>query len=31
MQDEIRVAINADADLVAARAEGRAIAERLGL
>ena|ERR1700750_2113076 len=30
MQDEIRVAINADADLVAARAEGRAIAERLG-
>jgi serine/threonine-protein kinase RsbT len=30
MEDEVRVAINADADLVAARAEGRAIAERLG-
>jgi serine/threonine-protein kinase RsbT len=30
MADEVRVAINADADLVAARAEGRAIAERLG-
>lgn len=30
MEDEIRVAIIADADLVAARAEGRAIAERLG-
>jgi anti-sigma regulatory factor (Ser/Thr protein kinase) len=30
MGDEIRVAINADADLVSARAEGRALAERLG-
>jgi serine/threonine-protein kinase RsbT len=30
MEDEIRVPINADADLVTARAEGRAIAERLG-
>jgi serine/threonine-protein kinase RsbT len=30
MEDDVRVAINADADLVAARAEGRAIAERLG-
>ncbi len=30
MEDEVRVAINADADLVAARAEGRAMAERLG-
>ncbi len=30
MPDEVRVAINADADLVAARAEGRAMAERLG-
>ena len=30
MQDEVRVAINTDADLVTARAEGRAMAERLG-
>jgi serine/threonine-protein kinase RsbT len=30
MEDEVRVAINSDADLVTARAEGRAIAERLG-
>jgi anti-sigma regulatory factor (Ser/Thr protein kinase) len=30
MEDEVRVPINADADLVAARAEGRAMAERLG-
>jgi serine/threonine-protein kinase RsbT len=30
MADEVRVPINADADLVAARAEGRAMAERLG-
>jgi serine/threonine-protein kinase RsbT len=30
MEDEVRVAINADADLVAARAEARAMAERLG-
>ena len=30
MSDEVRVAINADADLVTARAEGRAMAERLG-
>jgi serine/threonine-protein kinase RsbT len=30
MEDEIRVAINTDADLVTARAEGRAMAERLG-
>ncbi len=30
MEDEVRVAINADADLVGARAEGRAMAERLG-
>jgi serine/threonine-protein kinase RsbT len=30
MEDEVRVAINADADLVTARAEGRAMAERLG-
>ncbi len=30
MEDEVRVAINADADLVAARAEGRAMAQRLG-
>lgn len=30
MEDEVRVVINADVDLVAARAEGRAIAERLG-
>ena len=30
MGDEVRVPINADADLVAARAEGRAMAERLG-
>jgi serine/threonine-protein kinase RsbT len=30
MEDEVRVAINTDADLVIARAEGRAMAERLG-
>ena len=30
MGDEIRVAIDADADLVKARAEGRAMAEQLG-
>jgi serine/threonine-protein kinase RsbT len=30
MEDELRVPINADADLVAARAQGRAMAERLG-
>jgi serine/threonine-protein kinase RsbT len=30
MEDEIRVPINADADLVAARAAGRALAEQLG-
>jgi serine/threonine-protein kinase RsbT len=30
MGDEVRVPINADADLVTARAEGRAMAERLG-
>ena len=30
MEDEVRVAINTDADLVTARAEGRAMAERLG-
>jgi serine/threonine-protein kinase RsbT len=30
MEDEVRVAINTDADLVVARAEGRALAERLG-
>jgi serine/threonine-protein kinase RsbT len=30
MSDEVRVAINTDADLVTARAEGRAMAERLG-
>ena len=30
MDDEIRVAIATDADLVTARAEGRAMAERLG-
>ena len=30
MGDEIRVAIDADADLVKARAEGRALAEQLG-
>jgi serine/threonine-protein kinase RsbT len=30
MSDEVRVEINADADLVTARAEGRAMAERLG-
>jgi serine/threonine-protein kinase RsbT len=30
MEDEVRVAINTDADLVNARAEGRAMAERLG-
>lgn len=30
MDDEVRVPINADADLVTARAEGRAMAERLG-
>jgi serine/threonine-protein kinase RsbT len=30
MEDEVRVALDGDADLVAARAEGRAMAERLG-
>jgi serine/threonine-protein kinase RsbT len=30
MSDEVRVAIESDADLVIARAEGRAMAERLG-
>lgn len=30
MSDEVRVAIESDADLVKARAEGRAMAERLG-
>ena len=30
MEDEVRVAITSDADLVTARAEGRAMAERLG-
>jgi anti-sigma regulatory factor (Ser/Thr protein kinase) len=30
MEDEVRVAINVDADLVTARAQGRAMAERLG-
>jgi serine/threonine-protein kinase RsbT len=30
MGDEVRVPINVDADLVTARAEGRAMAERLG-
>lgn len=30
MDDEIRVPINGDADLVPARAQGRALAERLG-
>jgi serine/threonine-protein kinase RsbT len=30
MEDEIRVAIESDADLVSARAEARAMAERLG-
>ena len=30
MDDEVRVRINGDADLVSARAEGRAMAERLG-
>jgi serine/threonine-protein kinase RsbT len=30
MGDEVRVSINSDADLVAARAAGRAMAERLG-
>ncbi len=30
MEDEVRVPINSDADLVTARAEGRAIAQRLG-
>jgi serine/threonine-protein kinase RsbT len=30
MEDEVRVAIESDADLVSARAEGRAMAERLG-
>jgi serine/threonine-protein kinase RsbT len=30
MEDEVRVALDSDADLVAARAEGRAMAERLG-
>lgn len=29
-RDEVRVAINTDADLVTARAEGRAMAQRLG-
>ena len=29
MEDEVRVAITTDADLVTARAEGRAMAERL--
>jgi serine/threonine-protein kinase RsbT len=30
MEDEVRISINSDADLVTARAEGRARAERLG-
>jgi hypothetical protein len=30
MEDEIRISINSDADLVTARAEGRAMAERFG-
>jgi serine/threonine-protein kinase RsbT len=30
MEDEVRVAIDSDGDLVTARAEGRAMAERLG-
>ena len=30
MEDEVRVAISVDADLVTARAEGRAMAQRLG-
>jgi serine/threonine-protein kinase RsbT len=30
MEDEVRVAINSDADLVTARAAGRALAQRLG-
>jgi serine/threonine-protein kinase RsbT len=30
MEDEVRISINSDADLVTARAEGRAMAERLG-
>ncbi len=30
MEGEVRVAINVDADLVAARAQGRAMAQRLG-
>ena len=30
MEDEVRISINSDADLVATRAEGRAMAERLG-
>jgi serine/threonine-protein kinase RsbT len=30
MEDEIRVSVNSDADLVVARAEGRALAQRLG-
>src|SRR5919107_872168 len=30
MADEVRVAVTCDADLVTARAEGRAMAERLG-
>jgi serine/threonine-protein kinase RsbT len=30
MEDEVRVRIDSDADLVTARAEGRAMAERLG-
>ncbi len=30
MEDEVRLAISSDADLVAARAQGRAMAQRLG-
>ena len=30
MEDEVRVAIDSDGDLVTARAAGRAMAERLG-
>lgn len=30
MEDEVRLAINSDGDLVTARAEGRALAQRLG-
>jgi serine/threonine-protein kinase RsbT len=30
MEDEVRISIDSDADLVTARAEGRAMAERLG-